>query len=96
MEVFLANRMSSQQDFNDESLKDKLGILLDEDNEIKKWHEGLFIKSLILLPIILFVIGLIIINRPVNLSDILFILLYPITLILIGLIILFVMRNNLE
>ena len=41
--------MSDQSDFNDEILKDKLEILLDEDNEIKKWNEGLLIKSLILL-----------------------------------------------
>lgn len=28
--------MSDQSEFNDELLKDKLEILLDEDNEIKK------------------------------------------------------------
>ena len=39
--------MSDQSDFNDEILKDKLEILLDEDNDIKKWNEGLLIKSLI-------------------------------------------------
>ena len=47
--------MSDQSEFNDELLKDKLEILLDEDNEIKKWNEGLLIKSLILLPIIIFI-----------------------------------------
>ena len=50
--------MSDQSDFNDELLKDKLENLLDEDNEIKKWNEGLLIKSLILLPIIIFILGL--------------------------------------
>ena len=88
--------MSSQNDFNDENLKDKLEILLDEDNQIKKWNEGLFIKSLILLPVIVFIVGLFIINRPANLADILYILFYPITLVLIGLIILFAMRSNLK
>ena len=39
--------MSDHSDFNDEILKDKLEILLDEENEIKKWNEGLLIKSLI-------------------------------------------------
>ena len=88
--------MSDQSGFNDEVLKEKLEILLDEDNEIKKWNEGLLIKSLILLPIIIFIIGLVIFNRPENLRDLLFVLLYPIALILIGLIILFVMRSKLK
>ena len=88
--------MSNQSGFNDEVLKEKLEILLDEDNEIKKWNEGLLIKSLILLPIIIFIIGLVIFNRPENLTDLLFVLLYPIALILIGLIILFVMRSKLK
>tara|TARA_B100000579_G_scaffold372624_1_gene335889 strand:- start:110 stop:376 length:267 start_codon:yes stop_codon:yes gene_type:complete len=88
--------MSDQSDFNDEVLKDKFGILLDEDNDIKKWNEGLLIKSLILLPIIIFIVGLFIVNRPENLTDILFVLLYPIALILIGLILLFAMRSKLK
>ena len=77
-------------------LKDKLEILLDEDNEIKKWNEGLLIKSLILLPIIIFIVGLFIVNRPEKLTDILFKLLYPVALILIGLILLFFMRSKLK
>ena len=88
--------MSDQSDFNDDFLKDKLETLLDEDNEIKKWNEGLLIKSLILLPIIIFIVGLFIVNRPEKLTDILFILLYPLALILIGLILLFVMRSKLK
>ena len=88
--------MSNQSDFNDEVLKDKLETLLDEDNEIKKWNEGLLIKSLILLPIIIFIVGLFIVNRPERLTDILFILLYPLSLILTGLILLFVMRSKLK
>ena len=88
--------MSDQFEFNDELLKDKLEILLDEDNEIKKWNEGLLIKSLILLPIIIFIVGLFIVNRPERLTDILFVFLYPLALILIGLILLFVMRSKLK
>ena len=88
--------MSDQSEFNDELLKDKLETLLDEDIEIRKWNEGLLIKSLILLPIIIFIIGLVIFNSPENLIDLLFVLLYPIALILIGLIILFVMRSKLK
>ena len=88
--------MSDQSDFNDEVLKDKLETLLDEDNEIKKWNEGILIKSLILLPIIIFIVGLFILNRPENLKDILFVFLYPLALILIGLILLFVMRSKLN
>ena len=88
--------MSDQSEFNDELLKDKLEILLDEDNDIKKWNEGLLIKSLILLPIIIFIVGLYIVNRPEKLTDILFVFLYPLALILIGLILLFVMRSKLK
>ena len=88
--------MSDQSDFNDEALKDKLETLLDEDNVIKKWNEGLLIKSLILLPIIIFIVGLFIVNRPEKLTDILFVLLYPVALIFIGLILLFVMRSKLK
>tara|TARA_Y100001968_G_C18857740_1_gene481123 strand:+ start:197 stop:463 length:267 start_codon:yes stop_codon:yes gene_type:complete len=88
--------MSDQSDFNDEVLKDQINILFDEDNEIKKWNEGLFIKSLILIPILIFIIGLFIINRPENLTDVLFVLFYPLALISIGLIILFVMSSNLN
>mgnify|MGYP001337073800 CR=1 FL=1 len=88
--------MSDHSDLNDQVLKEKLKILLDEDNEIKKWNEGLFIKSLIILPIIIFIIGLFIVNRPENLTDVLFVLLYPFALISIGLIILFGMARNLK
>ena len=88
--------MSDQSDFNNKVLNEKLETLLDEDYEIKRWNEGLLIKSLILLPIIIFIIGLVIFNRPENLTDLLFVLLYPIALILIGLIILFVMRSKLK
>ena len=86
--------MSDESDFNHKVLKEKLETLLDEDNETKRWNEDLLIKSLILLPIIIFIIGLVIFNRPENLTDLLFVLFYPIALILIGLIILFVMRSK--
>ena len=88
--------MSDQSDFNDEVLKDKLEALLEEDNEIKKWNEGLLIKLLILLPIIIFILGLFILNRPEKLIDILFVFLYPVALIFIGLILLFIMRRKLN
>ena len=88
--------MSDQSDFDDNFLKERFKNLLDEDNEIKKWNEGLLIKSLILLPMIIFIIGLFIINKPENLTDVLFSLLYPFSLILIGLIILFGMTSKLK
>ena len=88
--------MSDQSDFNEELLKDKLETLLDEDNEIKKWNEGLLIKSLILLPLIIFIVGLFILNRPESFADVLFLFLYPLALILIGLLLLFVMRSKLK
>ena len=85
-----------QSDFSDEVLEDKFRALLDEDNDIKQWNEGLLVKSLILLPIIIFIIGLFMVNRPESFSDLLLIFLYPLALILIGLIILFVMTRNLK
>ena len=88
--------MINQSDLNDEVLKKKIKILLDEDNEIKKWNEGLFIKLLILLPTIIFVIGLFFVNKPESLTDILFILIYPLGLVSIGLIILFAMTSKLN
>ena len=88
--------MNDQSDLKGENLNEKFKILLDEDNEIKKWNEGLLIKSLILLPIIIFIVGLFIVNRPETLTDILFVFLYPLALILIGLILLFVMRSKLK
>ena len=88
--------MSDQSDFNDEALKEKLETLLNEDNVIKKWNEGLLIKALILLPIVIFIVGLFILNRPEKLTDILFVFLYPIALISIGLILLFVMKSKLK
>ena len=88
--------MSDNSNFNEEVLKEKLEILFDEENEIKKWNEGLLIKSLILLPIIIFIVGLLLVNRPENLTDLIFLLLYPISLIFIGLLILFFMRSNLK
>ena len=88
--------MSDQSDSNDDFLNEKFKILLDENNEVKKWNEGLLIKSLILLPIIIFIIGLFIVNKPENLTDVLLVFLYPLTLISIGVIILFIMRSNLK
>ena len=88
--------MSDESDFNDKGLKEKLETLLDEDYETKRWNEGLLIKSLILLPIIIFIVGLFIVNRPESLTDLLFVLIYPIALIFIGLILLFVMRSKLK
>ena len=88
--------MSDQSDFNYKVLKEKLQTLLDEEIETKRWNEGLLIKSLILFPIIIFIVGLFIVNRPESLTDLLFVLIYPIALILIGLILLFVMRSKLK
>ena len=88
--------MSDQSDFYDEVLKDKFETLLDEDSEIKKWNEGLLIKSLILLPIIVFIVGLFIFYKPENLIDLLLVLIYLIALVIIGLIILFAMRSNIK
>ena len=88
--------MSDQSKFKDKVLNEKFKTLLEESNDIKKWNEGIFIKLIILLPTIIFIIGLFIVNRPESFKDMLFIFLYPMTLIFIGVIILFGMRGNLQ
>ena len=88
--------MRKKKIFDDSSFSEKIKIILDNDNDLRKWHEGLWIKSLILLPVVFFVVGLFIINKPENLNEIFFLLLYPFTLIFIGVILLFVMRRNLN
>ena len=88
--------MSDQYEFNDKALNEKFKSLLDENNTINKWNEGIFIKSLILLPIIMFIFGLFIVNRPESFKDIIFTLIYPMALISIGLIILFGMISSLK
>ena len=88
--------MSDQSDFNKEDLKKKFKILLDQDNEIKKWNEDLFIKTIILSPIIIFIIGYVLVNRPEDLIDVLFTFLYLLLMVSIGLIILFFMITKLK
>ena len=88
--------MGKHSDFNDKDLKEKFKILLNEDTQIRKWNEGILIKSLILIPIIIFIIGLFLVNSPGNLTELLIIFLYPLALIFIALVILFVMRSNLK
>ncbi len=80
----------------DTPLKEKVKKILDEGNNRRRWNEGLWIKTLILLPILIFLIGLFFVNRPGNLLEVLFVLFYPLALILIGVIILFLMRSNLD
>ena len=88
--------MSDQSDLKDGDLKEKIKIILNDDIKIKRWNEDLFLKLIILLPTIIFILGLFLINRPQNITQIIFLLLYPLTLISIGVIILFFMRSNLK
>ena len=96
MQDYFQILMSDQSDLDNEFLNERLKTLLDEDNEIKKWNEGLLIKSLILLPSIVFIIGLFIVNRPENIKDVLYLLLYPFALISTGVLILFGMTSSLK
>ena len=90
----LKNLMSKKSDFSDETLDEKFKILLDEKNQIKKWNEGLLIKLLILLPLIIFIVGIFIVNKPESIIDVLYVFLFPIVLIFIGLIINFAMTGD--
>ena len=88
--------MSNRINLDNEPLNEKVKLILEDEPEIKKWNEDLWLKSLILLPSLMFVIGLFIINKPKNISEIIFVLIYPLILILIGVLILFIMTRNLK
>ena len=86
------------QDNNDSDnliIEKKISNILANDNQFKAWNKGLGIKLLIILPLIVFVIGFFILNRPESLYDIFFNLIYPFFLIAIGVLLLFLMRRDL-
>ena len=85
------------QDHNhseDMIIEEKISNILANDNQFKAWNEGLGIKLLVVFPIIVFLIGLFIINRPESLYEIFLTLLYPFFLIAIGVLLLFLMRRD--
>ena len=88
--------MSNQSNYKDDFVDNDFEILFDHPNKIRKWNEGLLIKSLITFPIIIFIIGILFVNRPETLIGIVFSLLYPLALISIGVMILFLMRSYLK
>ncbi len=87
--------MQDNNESDDFILKEKISNILANDNQFKAWNEGLGIKSLIISPIILFIFGLFILNRPDSLYDIFLTLIYPFVLIAIGVLLLFIMRRDL-
>ena len=87
--------MQGKNDSEDVIIEEKISNILANDNQFKAWNEGLGIKLLILLPIMIFVIGLFMLNKPENLYEIFFTLLYPFFLIAIGVLLLFLMRRDL-
>lgn len=87
--------MQDKKNSDDVSIEEKMSNILANDNQFKAWNEGLGIKLLIILPIIVFVIGLFILNRPESLYEIFFTLLYPFLLVAIGVLLLFLMRREL-
>ena len=86
--------MQDNNDSDDVIIKKKITNILANDNQFKAWNEGLGIKLLIILPVMIFVIGLFILNKPENLYEIFFTLLYPFFLIAIGVLLLFLMRRD--
>ena len=87
--------MQDKKESDNAVIEEKINNLLVNDNQFKAWNDGLGIKLLIIFPIILFVVGLFILNRPESLYEIFFTLLYPFFLIAIGLLLLFIMRRDL-
>ena len=87
--------MQENNHSEDMIIEEKISNILSNDNQFKAWNEGLGIKLLIILPIIVFVVGLFILNRPESLYEIFFTLLYPFCLIAIGVLLLFIMRRDL-
>ena len=86
--------MQDNNESDDFILEEKISNILANDNQFKAWNEGLVIKLLIISPMIVFVVGLFILNKPENLYQILFTLLYPFVLIAIGILLLFLMRRD--
>ena len=87
--------MQDKKESDNAVIKEKINNILVNDNKFKAWNEGLGIKLIIIFPIIIFVLGLFILNRPESLYEIFFTLLYPFFLIAIGLLLLFIMRRDL-
>ena len=87
--------MQDQPQSDDLVLEGKINNILDNNNQFKAWNKFLGIKLLITFPIILFVFGLFILNKPESLFEIFFTLLYPFILIAIGVLLLFLMRRDL-
>ena len=83
--------MQDKNESDDLIVEEKISNILYNDNQSKSWNEGLGIKLLIIFPIILFVVGLVILNRPESLYQIFLTLVYPFVLILIGVLFLFLM-----
>ena len=80
--------------FEDKSIEEKIEIINDEKlihQNFESWNSGLFVKFLILLPLIVFILGLYFLSPPGNIVELLFIFLYSIILILAGIIIFFLM-----
>jgi len=83
--------MQVKNEFDDLIVDEKITKIQTNDNQFKAWNEGVGIKFLIILPVIVFVVGLLILNRPESLYQIFLTLLYPFVLILIGVLLLFLM-----
>ncbi len=83
--------MQDKKESDDLIVDERISNILSNDNEFKAWNEGLGIKLLIIFPIIVFVVGLVILNRPESLYQIFLTLLYPFVFILIGVLLLFLM-----
>ena len=87
--------MQEKNESDDLIVDEKITNILTKDNEFKAWNDSLGIKLLIIFPIIVFVVGLVILNRPDSLYQIFLTLLYPFVLILIGVLFLFFMGRYL-
>ncbi len=85
--------MQDKNHSEDIIIEDNISNILANNNQFKAWNEGLGIKLLIIFPIIVFVMGLFILNRPESLYEIFLTLLYPFFLIAIGVLLLFLMRR---
>ena len=86
--------MQDKNESDDLILEEKISNILANDNQIKGWNEVLGIKLLMIFPVIVFVVGLFILNRPESLYQIFSTLLYPFVLIVIGVLLLFLMRRE--
>lgn len=83
-------------DFNQKTIKEKIDTLRKNDTDSNPSTDGLLVKALIALPILVFFIGFFLVNRPLNIYGIISILCLTLILIIIGVLLLLFMEDSIR